>query len=80
MPDSDRLTIRLGPLKQPLDDYCQANGATRADVMREALAAFLNQPVPEMVVGNPDIGEQASKGGKARAKAMRKAKKRKSNQ
>jgi len=72
---NDRITFRLGPLTAALAAYCEKQGTTPSDVIREALAAKLRVGAPDMVTGNPAIGEHAKAGAAARWK--RKAKKRK---
>ena len=64
----DRVTFRLGELKGPLQELLAETGQTPSDFMREILAEALGEKAPEMKPGNPAIGEQAAKGGRAKAK------------
>lgn len=66
-----RLTFVLGPLAGPLSAYCDKHGTTPSDAIRLALSRLLRVDAPEMTPGNPDIGEQAEAGAKARWKRRR---------
>ena len=68
---NDRITFRLGPLAGPLAAYCERHGTTPSDAIRLALARLLRVEAPEMTPGNPDIGEQAEVGARARWKRRR---------
>lgn len=68
---SDRITFRLGSLEWPLAVYCSEHRTTPSDVIRLALSRLLRVETPEMTPGNPDIGEQAEAGAKARWKKRR---------
>jgi hypothetical protein len=65
---NDRVTFRLGSLAEPLAAYCKKHGTTPSDAIRLAVAKLLRVATPEMPPGNPDIGEQAEAGAKARWK------------
>jgi hypothetical protein len=67
----ERITFRLGSLAEPLAAYCEKHGTTPSDAIRLAVARLLRVEVPEMTPGNPDIGEQAEAGAKARWKRRR---------
>ena len=68
---NDRLTFRLGPLAGPMAAYCEKHGTTPSEATRLALSRLLRVEAPEMTPGNPDIGEQAEAGAKARWKKRR---------
>ena len=68
---NDRITFRLGSLAGPLAAYCEKHGTTPSDAIRLALSRMLRVEAPEMTPGNPDIGEQAEAGAKARWKKRR---------
>ena len=72
---NDRITIRLGPLAGPMAAYCKQHGTTPSDAIRLALSRLLRVEAPEMTPGNPDIGEQAEAGAKARWKKRQTVKK-----
>jgi hypothetical protein len=72
---SDRITLRLGPLAGPLADYCEKHGTTPSDAIRLALSRILRVEAPEMTPGNPNIGEQADAGAKARWTKKRRGRK-----
>ena len=72
---NDRITFRPGPLAGPLAAYCEQHGTTPSDAIRLALSRLLRVEAPEMTPGNPDIGEQAEAGAKARWKRKRKGRK-----
>lgn len=63
---TDRLTIRLGPLAEPLAAYCHRHDLTTSEAGRLALARLLGVDAPEMPHGNPEIGHQAQAGAAAR--------------
>ena len=69
---NDRITFRLGSLAAPLAAYCERNGITPSDAIRAAIAAKLRVSTPDMVIGNPDIAEQAAIGAAARWKRSKK--------
>ena len=66
-----RITFRLGPLAGPMAAYCEKHGTTPSEAIRLALSRLLRVDAPEMTPGNPDIGEQAEAGAKARWKKRR---------
>lgn len=66
-----KITFRLGDLAGPLGEYCDARGVTPSDAVRLAVAKMLGVKPPEMIPGNPDIGEQAQAGAAARWKPKR---------
>jgi antitoxin component of RelBE/YafQ-DinJ toxin-antitoxin module len=68
----DRITFRLGSLIKPLSAYCEKHGTTPSDAIRLALSRLLRVEAPEMLPGNPDIGEQAEVGAAARWKQNKK--------
>lgn len=47
----DPMSLRLGDLAKPLLDRCKRTGETPSDVLRKALATFLDEDVPEMTQG-----------------------------
>mgnify|MGYP002626241620 CR=1 FL=1 len=49
----DKLTIRLGPLRDPLADWCDRHETTPSEVIRKAVAILLGEEEPEMRRGNP---------------------------
>lgn len=71
-----KLTLLLGDLAEPLARHCERTGTTPSEAVRVAIAAMLGVSPPQMVAGNPDIGEQATRGAVARWKrAKRKRRK-----
>jgi len=68
---NDRITFRLGSLAGPLAAYCEKHGTTPSDAIRLAVSRLLRVETPEMPPGNPNIGEQAGAGAKARWKRRR---------
>ena len=71
---NDRVTFRLGSLAGPLAAYCEKHGTTPSEAIRLALSRLLRVEAPEMTCGNPDIGEQAEAGAKARWKKRKRRK------
>lgn len=67
MSDSDRLTLRLGPLADPLRAYAEDNGISPSEAIRVAIARLLGEPVPQLQIGDPELGSRLGKvGAKAR--------------
>lgn len=48
----DPMSLRLGPLREPLLARCDRTGETPSDVLRLALAKELCVATPEMAPGN----------------------------
>jgi hypothetical protein len=61
MPSNERVTIRTGSLQGALEAYCERTGQTPSQVLRDALAAWIDSESPAMPAGNPAFrGDQAS--------------------
>lgn len=67
MPIPEKLTLRLGDLRQPLEAWCDNNDQTPSEATRIAIAAMLGVDAPEMPPGNP----QASRATALRANRAR---------
>jgi hypothetical protein len=57
----ERITIRLGSLRAPLERYCGKHKLAPTEAGRRALAELLGKKVPEMPEGNPDFKKQKKK-------------------
>lgn len=54
MPDiPEKLTVRLGALREPLAAYCAEHDLAPSQAVREAVAAMLGEDEPDMKPGNP---------------------------
>jgi hypothetical protein len=69
-----RITFVVGPLAEPLSQWCEAHGCTPSEAIRKAVARLLHVEEPEMPQGNPDIAEQAAAGAAARWKKRKRRK------
>ncbi len=49
----EKITIRLGPLRDPLSDHCELAGITPSRAIRNAVATLLGQESPDMPEGRP---------------------------
>lgn len=47
----DPISLRLGDLAAPLLNRCGKTGETPSDLLRKALASFLDEELPEMAQG-----------------------------
>jgi len=71
----DPMSLRLGPLAEPLLQRCESTGETPSDVLRLALAKELGLEPPEMPQGFAAMSEKkAAKARKKSAKTRRAAK------
>lgn len=62
MVESDRLTIRLGPLLEPLRAAAAVTGRTLSDEARHRLAASLGLDAPVLLPGDvKNLGKYAQK-------------------
>lgn len=61
-PTPERVTLRLGALRQPLHDHKVISGLSPVQIMRQALAEHLGVEVPEMRSGNPEFGPEFGNG------------------
>lgn len=43
-----RITVDLGPLAEPLAEYCERHGVRASDAVRKAVAKLLRIKAPEM--------------------------------
>jgi hypothetical protein len=68
----EKLTVRLGDLRQPLEAWCDEHQQNPSEAVRLAVAAMLGVDAPEMTVGNPTIADQAIAANQARWKPNRK--------
>lgn len=68
---SDRLSIRLGPLRPLLERSAAEHGLCLSDEVRRRLAASLGVLAPYLRPGNPDIAAESAKGVAARVAAER---------
>ena len=66
MPESKRITIRLGTLAKLVEAEAKKQGVTQSRFVLQAIADKLGVEVPAEYVGNMKIGKQAKKGAKAR--------------
>lgn len=67
----DRITFRPGSLAGPMEKKLAATGETPSDYVRRLIAADCGVAPPEMLVGNPTLGEQSAAGVAARWKKRR---------
>lgn len=75
----DRLSLRLGFLREPLLRRAESVGKTPSQYIRAILAKDLGVEEPDIVHGNMDIGKHAAEGGRS-AWAAKKKKSRKKKQ
>jgi hypothetical protein len=68
MPIPEKLTVRLGDLRQPLEAWCTEHQQKPSEALRAAVATMLGVEPPEMVHGNMDIAKHAAEGGRAKGK------------
>lgn len=68
----EKLTVRLGDLRQPLEAWCDEHKQKPSEAVRRAVAAMLGVDAPEMAVGNPNVADQAIAANQARWKPKRK--------
>ena len=68
----EKLTVRLGDLRQPLESWCDEHEQKPSEAVRIVVAAMLGVDAPEMTVGNPNAAEQAIAANAARWKPKRK--------
>ena len=73
----DRLSLRLGVLREPLLRRAESVGKTPSQYIRSLLAKDLGVEEPDMKEGRPMTSEQASIAAKAAWARKRKSKKRK---
>jgi hypothetical protein len=62
----EKLTVRLGDLRQPLEAWCDEHQQKPSEALRIAVATMLGVDPPEMLLGNPVIAEQAAAANAAR--------------
>ena len=74
----EKLTVRLGGLRQPLAAWCDQHQQKPSESVRIAVAAMLGVDAPEMPVGNPNASKQALAANAARWKQKRKTRKKRS--
>lgn len=55
----ERMTVRLGPLREALAAACLRSGLSPSEEIRRRLAASLGVPAPDMPRGNPDPASAA---------------------
>jgi hypothetical protein len=49
----EKFSLRLGPLVDPLEVYCKANGIQASQAVRRAVARMLKVEEPELSTGQP---------------------------
>jgi hypothetical protein len=49
----EKFSLRLGPLVDPLEAYCKANGIQASQAVRRAVARMLKVDEPELSTGQP---------------------------
>ena len=76
----EKLTVRLGDLRQPLEVWCDEHHQKPSEAVRLAVAAMLGVDAPEMTVGNPTIADQAIAANAARWKPKRKTRKKRAKE
>ena len=65
----EKLTVRLGDLRQPLEQWCNEHQQKPSEALRIAVATMLGVDPPEMPEGNPQASrETALKANRARWK------------
>lgn len=62
----EKLTVRLGDLRQPLAAWCDEHQQKPSEALRIAVATMLGVDPPEMPAGNPKIADQAAVANAAR--------------
>lgn len=62
----DRITFRPGSLAGPMAKKLLATGEGPSEYVRRLIAADCGVEPPEMIVGNPTMGEQSAAGVAAR--------------
>jgi hypothetical protein len=70
----EKISVRLGDLREPVGDWCDKHGTSPSEFTRVAIAEKLGREAPTMQAGNPIIGQQAIERAKKR-KRTKKAKK-----
>jgi hypothetical protein len=68
MPIPEKLTVRLGDLRQPLEAWCTEHGQSPSNAARQAIATLLGVEPPEIIHGNMDIAKHSAEGGRAKGK------------
>lgn len=76
----EKLTVRLGDLRQLLEVWCDEHQKKPSEAVRLAVAAMLGVDAPEMTVGNPTIADQAIAANAARWKSKRKTRKKRAKE
>lgn len=71
------ISFRPGSLAGPLREWCDKHGETPSNAIRIALAKLLRTDTPEMLVGNPNVAEQAVAANAARWQKKKSTKRKK---
>ncbi len=71
----DPMSLRLGDLAKPLLERCKKTGETPSDVCRKAIAAFLDEAVPEMRQGFAAMTERKAATARNKSACTRRARK-----
>ena len=66
-----RITFVVGPLAEPLSQWCERHGRTPSEAIRAALSAMLRVEEPVMPEGNPAFRAQKKRAKRATRKKRR---------